>query len=200
MHFLHRQGRFHPGRHQVQRWTRRGEPMCEATSQLVRSRPDAVFLFGDQQYEDATLAEFRASFAPSWGRFQAVTSTSPRASPWTYFGKAAGNRSTGWRSYNIGDWHVIVLNSSGRGRPAPQTSGARRPSAPGPAPGARSTATVNAPAPTLGWAKRARTIGSDSAPLRSTCSATTWLETAPVARRTSVPATLVLTRSTARSW
>jgi hypothetical protein len=93
------------------------------TSQLVGSRPDAVFLLGDQQYENATLAKFRASFAPTWGRFNDVNHpaagnheyvTKGAAGYFDYFGKAAGNRKTGWYSYDVGDWHVIVLNSNCR--------------------------------------------------------------------------------------
>jgi hypothetical protein len=80
-------------------------------------------LLGDEQYENATLAKFRVSFAPSWGRFQAVSHpaagnheyvTRGAAGYFDYFGKAAGRRGKGWYSYDIGEWHVIVLNSNCR--------------------------------------------------------------------------------------
>jgi hypothetical protein len=82
---------------------------------------DAVLTLGDIQYEDATLAKFRQSYDPTWGRFKGITRPSagnheyltPGASGYfDYFGAAAGARSEGWYSFDIGKWHLIALNSN----------------------------------------------------------------------------------------
>jgi hypothetical protein len=111
------------------------------TSDLVlQAHPDAVLALGDNQYECGQLADFERSFDPTWGRFKAlihpavgnheyqVTNTAdgrcngaPRGAPgyWSYFGDAAsplqpGCRSycDGYYSYDIGAWHMIVLNTN----------------------------------------------------------------------------------------
>ena len=85
---------------------------------------DAVFTLGDNAYPDGSASDFALCFTPSWGdsakrimkeihpvlgnhEFQTVG-----AAPYfTYFGKAAGDPKKGYYSYDVGDWHVIVLNS-----------------------------------------------------------------------------------------
>src|SRR5689334_12776389 len=45
-----------------------------ATSNLLlMGHPTAVLALGDNQYEQATLAQFQASYDPSWGRVKAIT-------------------------------------------------------------------------------------------------------------------------------
>ncbi len=93
-----------------------------ATSNLVwnDSRIQSVLTLGDHQYEDATLAKFKAAFDPSWGRLRGLVRPVPGNHEYnnagadgyyTYFGAAAGTRSTGYYSYDIGTWHVVALNS-----------------------------------------------------------------------------------------
>lgn len=92
----------------------------EATASLIDDLPAAtVFTLGDNAYPDGTPAEFQC-YDASWGRHKARTRPSiggheyatPGASGYfDYFGSAAGNRGEGWYSYNLGDWHVIVLNT-----------------------------------------------------------------------------------------
>ena len=94
------------------------------TGQLVQSlNPAAVAALGDLQYETGTLAEFRASFDPTWGRFKGLIRPIPgnheyetpdAAGYFEYFGAAAGAPATGYYSYDLGTWHVIALNSSDR--------------------------------------------------------------------------------------
>jgi hypothetical protein len=92
----------------------------EATADLVESlSPDAVLVLGDTAYEQVT-ADSLKSYDVSWGRFldktQAVVGNheyygdGPDAY-WDYFGDRAGPRGEGWYSFDVGAWHVVVLNS-----------------------------------------------------------------------------------------
>ncbi len=92
----------------------------EATADLVESlSPDAVLVLGDTAYEQVTVDSLK-SYDVSWGRFldktQAVVGNheyygdGPDAY-WDYFGDRAGPRGEGWYSFDVGAWHVVVLNS-----------------------------------------------------------------------------------------
>jgi hypothetical protein len=108
-----------------------------ATSDLILDiAPDAVLTLGDNQYENGALEKFRASYHPTWGRVLGVTrpavgnheyQTRGAAGHFDYFGAAAGDRSKGYYSFNLGNWHLISLNSNcaeigGCGRGSPQES------------------------------------------------------------------------------
>lgn len=94
----------------------------KATSDLVLAQsPDAVFALGDLQYENGTLSAFNASYDPSWGRFSGITypsvgnheyQTAGATGYYTYWGARAGDPSKGYYSFDIGSWHVVVLNSN----------------------------------------------------------------------------------------
>lgn len=92
----------------------------EATADLVESlSPDAVLVLGDTAYEQVTARSLK-SYDASWGRFLDRTHAAagnheyygdePEAY-WDYFGDRAGTRGEGWYSFDVGTWHVIVLNS-----------------------------------------------------------------------------------------
>lgn len=93
-----------------------------ATSDLlVSKRFDAVLLLGDNQYWEGTLAAHLASFAPTWGRLGSLLRPAPgnheyqtpgAAGYYDYFGAAAGDRTKGWYSYDLGSWHIVALNSN----------------------------------------------------------------------------------------
>ena len=93
-----------------------------ATSDLlVGAGLSAVLLLGDDQYENGSLAKFQASYDPSWGRVKAITRPAPgnheyntaaASGYYAYFGAAAGDPSKGWYSFDLGAWHVVVLNSN----------------------------------------------------------------------------------------
>jgi Calcineurin-like phosphoesterase len=97
-------------------------PGDEATAAVLDGYPDAtVATLGDNAYPDGTAADFANCYAPSWGWHKARTKPSPGnheyhtpgATPYfDYFGAAAGERGKGWYSYELGDWHVVVLNSN----------------------------------------------------------------------------------------
>lgn len=93
-----------------------------ATSNLALSlTPAAVLLLGDNQYENGTLTKYQASYDPTWGRLKALTFPVPGnheyVTPgaqgyYAYFGMTAGDPAKGWYSFDLGDWHLIALNSN----------------------------------------------------------------------------------------
>lgn len=92
----------------------------EATAALLDNIPGWVFTLGDNVYPDGTISEFNNCYNPSWGRHKARTYPSPGnheynsggAGYYEYFGAAAGDPAEGYYSFNLGAWHVIVLNSN----------------------------------------------------------------------------------------
>jgi hypothetical protein len=103
----------------------------KATAAVVAGiNPVAVLGLGDQQYECSGAAAFAQSFNPFWGQFKSIfhpaagnheyqtsggtgcDTTGSGSGYYTYFGAAAGDPSKGYYSYNIGTWHIIVLNSN----------------------------------------------------------------------------------------
>jgi acid phosphatase type 7 len=94
----------------------------EETAALLAKLPETVVAAnGDLAYENGTAAEFANCYAPSWGRFKGITRPaagnheygSPAAAPYfAYWGAVAGTPGQGWYSYDLGSWHVVVLNSN----------------------------------------------------------------------------------------
>jgi hypothetical protein len=93
-----------------------------ATSQLLLAGDyDAILPLGDLQYEDATLADFEASYDKTWGRLKDISHPVPgnheyktdgASGYYDYFGASAGERGKGYYSYDLGRWHLIALNSN----------------------------------------------------------------------------------------
>jgi hypothetical protein len=94
----------------------------KATADLIAARaPTAVLTLGDNQYENGALAKFRESYDATWGRFKAITypaagnhdyGTRGATGYFAYFGAAAGDPAKGYYSFDLGAWHIIVLNSN----------------------------------------------------------------------------------------
>jgi hypothetical protein len=93
---------------------------AEATAKLIDKIPGTVFAAGDLAYPDGSDEQFAKCYAPTWGRFKDRTRPAPgnheyhkgEASGYTrYFGDAAGDPDKGYYSYELGAWHVVVLNS-----------------------------------------------------------------------------------------
>ena len=93
----------------------------EATADLIESISGTVASLGDNVYNDGTLAEYTDCYGPSWGRHKARTKPAPgnheyntpnATGYFAYFGSAAGDPSKGYYSYDLGAWHIIVLNSN----------------------------------------------------------------------------------------
>ena len=92
---------------------------AEATAKLLDKIPGTVFAAGDLAYPDGSRENFQC-YDKTWGRAKSRTRPSPGnhefhaagATPYfDYFGPAAGDPKTGYYSYDLGSWHVIVLNS-----------------------------------------------------------------------------------------
>lgn len=92
----------------------------EATAALVKNISGTVIAIGDTAYDSGTSTQFTNCYNPSWGAFKSRTrpavgnheyNTSGASGYFNYFGTAAGPSGKGYYSYNIGAWHVIVLNS-----------------------------------------------------------------------------------------
>jgi chitodextrinase len=102
----------------------------KATSDLLLAAdPAAVLALGDIQYNCGGYQAFLRSFDLSWGRLKAITypsvgnheydtsggtgcSTTANAGGYfQYFGSRAGQQGKGWYSFDVGDWHLISLNS-----------------------------------------------------------------------------------------
>jgi len=93
----------------------------EATAALVDGIPGTIILAGDIAYESGTAKEFIDCYHPSWGRHRARTRPAPGnheyetldAAPYfAYFGANAGPPGRGYYSFDLGDWHIISLNSN----------------------------------------------------------------------------------------
>jgi hypothetical protein len=93
----------------------------ERTARLLDNIPGAIFTAGDNAYrsEDAEKP-FDQCYETSWGRHRARTHPVPGNheyedgdidSYFDYFGRAAGERGKGYYSYQLGEWHIIALNS-----------------------------------------------------------------------------------------
>jgi 3',5'-cyclic AMP phosphodiesterase CpdA len=83
---------------------------------------DALFTAGDNAYPAGSTEDFNSCYDPAWGRFKAKTFPTPGnheyAQPgalpyFQYFGDRAGPGGfrQGYYSYNLGNWHIIALNS-----------------------------------------------------------------------------------------
>jgi calcineurin-like phosphoesterase family protein len=93
-----------------------------ATSDLlVGGGYEAVLALGDIQYEVGAVDAFEASYDASWGRVKSVTRPVPgnheyhtagAAGYFEYFGAGAGDPTKGYYSYELGNWHVVALNSN----------------------------------------------------------------------------------------
>ena len=103
------------------------------TAALINALPDAkVFTLGDNAYESGSAAQYTNCYEPTWGAFKARTFPSAgnkeyqssNAAPYfAYFGAAAGDPAKGYYSFDLGAWHVIVLNSNiARSATSPQVS------------------------------------------------------------------------------
>jgi hypothetical protein len=96
-------------------------PASEQTARLLDRIPGAVFAVGDVVYPSATPEQFAKCYDPTWGRHRARTFPSPGNHDWEidaggpyfdYFGAAAGIPGLGYYSFELGDWHIMSLNSN----------------------------------------------------------------------------------------
>jgi hypothetical protein len=87
---------------------------------IADANVDAVLTLGDTQYEENTTEQYAKSFDKSWGHLKPLIRPAPgnheyetenAAGYFEYFGAAAGDPDKGYYSYDLGTWHILVLNS-----------------------------------------------------------------------------------------
>src|SRR5256885_17032772 len=92
----------------------------EATAKLLDANPGTVFAAGDNQSPSRAASDYSKGYNPTWGRHKTATRPTPgeieyktggASGYFSYFGAAAGTTGQGYYSYDLGDWHVVVLNS-----------------------------------------------------------------------------------------
>jgi acid phosphatase type 7 len=93
----------------------------EATAALARRIDGTVATLGDHAYPSGSRQQFARCYDPSWGTLKTRTRPSPGNHDYEtrgaqgyfdYFGGAAGDPGEGYYSYDLGTWHIIVLNSN----------------------------------------------------------------------------------------
>lgn len=96
------------------------------TGNQLRKLDGTIAILGDSVYPAAGEQHYQDCFEPTWGHLtrrirpaagnhdvgdDAIDVGDPDAY-YRHFGPAAGTPGEGWYSYELGDWHVIVLNSN----------------------------------------------------------------------------------------
>ncbi|MCC6386542.1 MAG: metallophosphoesterase [Dehalococcoidia bacterium] len=93
----------------------------ELVAAWLAAHDGTIALAGDVAYDKGTAQQFRDCFEPAWGPLKARIKPvpgnhdylTPGAAPyWDYFGATAGERGKGWYSFELGEWHIIGLNSN----------------------------------------------------------------------------------------
>jgi acid phosphatase type 7 len=94
---------------------------AEATAKLIDAIPGTVFAAGDLAYQRGTYEEFVNCYGPTWGRFKARTRPTPgnheydgatATGYFRYWDGRAGDPGKGYYSYDLGSWHIVVLNTN----------------------------------------------------------------------------------------
>jgi hypothetical protein len=87
----------------------------------VQTLGDNVYKPTNAAFGDGSLEDFQTCYGPNWGTEKARTkpavgnheyNNTNAAGYFSYFGSVAGSPSEGWYSYDLGAWHVVVLNSN----------------------------------------------------------------------------------------
>jgi len=94
---------------------------ARATAELIAKIPGTVFAAGDLAYDGGSYLEFQSCYNPTWGAFKDRTKPSPGNHEYSgsaavgyfrYWGNQAGDPKKGYYSYDLGVWHVVVLNTN----------------------------------------------------------------------------------------
>ncbi|HIH10006.1 MAG TPA: alkaline phosphatase [Candidatus Diapherotrites archaeon] len=93
----------------------------EKTAALLDRLDGTIAAIGDTVYPSGSHEEYSSCYSNTWGRYKARTmpavgnheyNTRGAAGYFSYFGPAAADPLKGYYSYNLGRWHVVVLNSN----------------------------------------------------------------------------------------
>jgi hypothetical protein len=95
-----------------------------ATARLIREIPGTVFAVGDVIYESGSIEDFERYYEPTWSTEKARTKPSPGNHEYVggdpqqygrgyfdYFGAVAAEDNGGSYSYDLGEWHIVSLNT-----------------------------------------------------------------------------------------
>jgi hypothetical protein len=95
----------------------------ERTAALLDQIPGTVFTTGDNAFPDGTDSAYAKYYAATWGRHLSRTRPvlgnhdyydSDAKGSFDFFGDRLGTtRGLGYYSYDLGSWHIIVLNDKG---------------------------------------------------------------------------------------
>ena len=94
---------------------------AQATAKLIELIPGTVFAAGDLAYEKGSTEDFRNCYDPAWGRFKDRTKPAlgnheyadlTASGYFGYWGAQAGPPGKGYYSYDLGVWHIVVLNTN----------------------------------------------------------------------------------------
>jgi hypothetical protein len=92
----------------------------EQTARLLDEIPGAIFTVGDNVYPTRGMRNPFPCYDASWGRHKSRTRPVPgnheyeggyTGAYFDYFGAAAGERGKGYYSYDLGQWHIVALNT-----------------------------------------------------------------------------------------
>jgi hypothetical protein len=93
----------------------------EATAKILAAYPSAtIATLGDNAYQEGTPEDFARCYGPSWGRYRSRTwpatgnhdyGTRKARGYDEYFGDRGGPPGRFYYSYDLGPWHMVVLNS-----------------------------------------------------------------------------------------
>jgi 3',5'-cyclic AMP phosphodiesterase CpdA len=98
---------------------------ARATAALLDGIDGTVFTTGDHAYQSGSAKDFEKCYEPTWGRHKARTRpaignhdmvTDHGKAYFEYFGENAGPPGLGYYSYDLGNWHIISLNSAAPAR------------------------------------------------------------------------------------
>jgi acid phosphatase type 7 len=103
-----------------------GRQESEETAQLLDQvvaggSETVVFTAGDNAYETGTIEEYEQCYGPTWGRHKDRTrpvlgnheyEVDNAAGYFQYYGAVGGDPQQGYYSYDLGSWHIVVLNTS----------------------------------------------------------------------------------------
>ena len=99
-----------------------GERGPYLTADLLAMRPEATILaLGDLAYSHGTAAEFANCYGPTWGRFKDRTRpvpgnheyrTADASGYFGYWGPQARPDGHSYYSFDLGDWHLVALDTN----------------------------------------------------------------------------------------
>jgi hypothetical protein len=92
------------------------------TAALLDNIPGTVFTAGDNAFPNGSGDDYTRYYVPTWGRFLSRTrpalgnhdyNDNNAKGSFDYFGDRLGQRGLGYYSYDLGSWHIVVLNDKG---------------------------------------------------------------------------------------